>query len=174
MRSWREVLSSHPRASARELAGILALQQGEAPEGGVVLSPRAWDYLNEILFIADAAADMGQLQNQLWDVEARAANELWGTDLEAVYATSAVTQSSATYWEANYNHWVSLCSSDPYACTLTEAPDGSGGPRIQRVDGWKVLGADVVGCVGGFLRGAWAGCAIGAGVSSSSSIIAQL
>ena len=118
---------------------------------------------------------MGQLQVQLRDVERRAAAELTGTDLEAVYATSSVTQSSANYWETNYDQWAALCTEDPRACaSITNPPGGGGGATIQRVNGWKVLGADVVGCVGGFLMGAWPGCAVSAATGSVSSVIGQL
>jgi hypothetical protein len=173
-RRWREVITANPRASARELAETMTIQEGgETP---IELSSRAWDYLNEILLIADGAQDMSQLDAQLSDVETRAEGELTGTNLEAVYATASVTRSSAVYWEANYDQWASLCTQDREACTgVTEPPSGSpGGPAVQRVNGWKVLAADVVGCIGGFLVGAWPGCAVTAGVASVNSVIGQV
>jgi hypothetical protein len=173
-RRWREAITGNPRASARELAETMTIQEGD--ETPVQLSARAWDYLNEILWIADGAQDMSQLDAQLSDVETRAAGDLTGTDLEAVYATASVTRSSAVYWEAHYDDWVSLCTQDRAACTtLAEPPSGEpGGPSVQRVNGWKVLGADVVGCIGGFMMGAWPGCAVSAGVGSVSSVIGQM
>jgi hypothetical protein len=172
-RRWREAITANPRASARELAETMTIQEGgETP---IELSSTAWDYLNEILLIADGAQDMSQLDAQLSDVETRAAGELTGTDLEAVYATASVTRSSAIYWEANYDQWASLCTQDREACTgVTEPPSGNpGGAAVQRVNGWKVLAADVVGCIGGFLVGAWPGCAVTAGVASVNSVIGQ-
>jgi hypothetical protein len=168
-RDWRGILEQHPNASARELAGVMALQPND---GSLIdVSPEAWSYLNQILWIADNAQTMTELSDQLVAVEFQAGSTLSGTDLEIVYATAAVTASSAAYWEANYDQWHSLCEADPLACSGEAIP---GEMTIQRVNGWKVLGADVVGCIAGFYGGAWVGCAIGAAAASINSIIGQI
>lgn len=176
-RSWREFLQARPNASARDLLREIAVVTTSETE--IVLSPRAQEYVDQIALLADEVGMYGSvawLQQQLATLEQSAAQELSGTDLDAVYATSAVAVSSAEYWPTNAEAWYAMCGEDIYCAGPGGGPGGGSPdmPQIERINGWKVLGADVIGAAGGFLRGGWPGAAVGAAVTSSVAVIMQL
>jgi hypothetical protein len=164
---------------------------------------RAQEYVDQVIYLADQAdyhRSLELLRSQLVQLEQAAATELSGTDLEAVYATSSVAISSAEYWPANAQYWAALCGTDitcypgggggggmepplePMANrnveTLTRhgpSPTHSAGGSVnQMVNGWKVLGADCAGALGGFLMAGWPGAVVNGGVASTIAVIMMM
>lgn len=166
--AWHGFLGARKTATARQLWDDISVM-AEAQ-----FSPAAEEYINQIAMLADQAEVYGLewLRSHLQALEGAATLELSGWDLEGVYVTSSVTLSSAEYWPEYAEEWYAMCGTDIHC-----AGPGGGpfpGPGIERMSGWKVLGADAIGGAGGFLRGAWAGACIGAAVSSSIAVIMQL
>lgn len=163
--TWRNRISRHGN-NGPALAAEFTTSSSD-----VTLSDQANAYLNEIVSLADQAGyyGYGWLQSQLAQVESAASATLSGADLDAVYAVSSVTLSSAAYWPSYSDEWYRMCG------TQLEC-DGSGdGATIQRVSmGWRVLASDAVGAIGGFILSGPPGALVGAAVASSCAIIAEL
>jgi len=195
--SLRFLTDRHQASGQKLLADVSVLS------GGVTVSPRVYEFVDQIVYLTDQAdyhRSTEVLRVQLIQLEQAAASELSGTDLEAVYATASVAISSAEYWPANAQYWADLCGTDITCyppgggCDTVCDPlnlfsqdqssgvevgklqgdAGDGGSVNQMVNGWRVLGADVVGAFGGFLMGGWAGSAIVGGVSSTNAVIMLL
>lgn len=177
LRGWDEILRERPGASARQLGASLSLESVGAGATQISVSSRTWEYLNHILYLSDVAGSVLELQQALASLENSARGELAFQDLEAVYVVSSVAGSSAEYWDANYDAWRAMCTTSPELCTGVEVPlsVSSDGEIISaRINGWKVLAADVVGGIAGFMRGGVPGAVIGAAAASTSSIIGQM
>ena len=68
--AWRTRLAQHPQASARELMSTLDV--GEEP-GGRVLSEEAWEYIGQILTLADMSDDLSSFEFGIAGVGSRRA-----------------------------------------------------------------------------------------------------
>ena len=177
LRWWSEFLRDRQNASARELGATMDLQSAGTLSGDIVVSSRGWDYLNQILYLADIAGSVAELQQSLAGLEAAASGELASQDLEAVYVVSSVAASSAEYWDANYSTWEALCTDSPDLCggsTALLSLSSDGDVVSLRINGWKVLAADVLGAIGGFLLGGPVNAVVAAAVGSSVSVISQM
>lgn len=157
---WRSFLASRHGGPATQMAGDVYTTMDVA----IQLSTRTYDYLNQIAVLTDQAQVFGSawLAGELSQLEGAASSELSGDDLEAVYAVASVAQSSAEYWPAYADQWNAMCGTE-VTCTDT-----------MGINGWKVLAADVVGALGGFLMSGPVGAAVSGAVASTLSMIGQM
>jgi hypothetical protein len=164
--AWRNRIAKHGYRAPALLADFTATSDA------VQISAEAYAYLNQMVYLADIAGYYGYewLQSEIWAIENSAAATLSGTDLQAVFEVSSMTLESAAYWTSYSDEWYRMCGSQ-IVC------DGSwgGGITIQRLSlGWKVLGSDVAGAIGGLLVPAPGSVAAGAFVASACAIIGAL
>jgi hypothetical protein len=164
--AWRNRIAKHGNNAPALLTEFTATSDG------VQLSAEAHAYLNQMVYLADIAGAYGYewLESELWGIENSASGTLSGRDLEVVFEVSSVTLSSAAYWTSFADEWYRMCGSQ-LVC------DGSSGEGavIQGLSlGWKVLGSDVVGAIGGALVPAPGAVAAGAFVASACAIIGAL
>jgi hypothetical protein len=163
---WRNRIAKHGNNGPRMLAEVTATSEN------VQLSAEANAYLSEMVSLADQAGYYGfeWLRSQLSHIESSASATLSGVDLEAVFAVSSVTLSSAEYWPSFSDEWYRMCGTQ-----LVCDGSGGGGPAIQRVSmGWRVLAIDVVGAIAGFALGGPPGAFWTSAAASSAAIIAEL
>jgi hypothetical protein len=164
--AWRNRIAKHGYHAPALLADFTATSDE------VQISAEAYAYLNQMVYIADLAGSYGYewLESQIWAIESSASGSLSGTDLQVVLEVSSVTLSSAAYWTSYSDEWYQMCGSQ-----LVCDGSGGGGITIQGLSlGWKVLGSDVVGAIGGALVPAPGAVAAGAFVASACAIIGAL
>ena len=163
---WRNRITKHGYHAPALLADFTATSDA------VQISAEAYAYLNQMVYIADIAGEYGYawLESEIWAIENSASGTLSGTDLQAVFEVASVTLSSAAYWTSYSDEWYQMCGTQ-----LVCDGSGGGGVTIQRLSlGWKVLGSDVVGAIGGVMVPAPGAVAAGAFVASACAIIGAL
>lgn len=156
---------------------------GERKDGGApTVSIRAIEYLDRIVELIDTPVPLQDFERSLAAIEQEAEGQLRDRDLAAVLSASSLALNSARYWNGGSAKWTALlCDEGLCQRPLTSAsqasaanPDPSAArSQAMAINGWKVLGADLVGCAVGAFGGGLFGCAVGGAGASTIAIIMQ-
>lgn len=143
-------------------------------------SSRAIDLVNEIQSIMSSSGNSGEVASRLGPINAEASG-MAPNDAALVLGVSSIAYSSAAYWEANLDTWVTVYSQggDPGQLPFLRAPETTGlkTTGVLPQFNWSGVGevgwADVGGGIVGGIRGAFGGpggilVGIGTGAAYSS------